>query len=39
MDPHHFGRNQDIDLASMVKEGNFPTHARINCRSVSDDQG
>jgi N-acetyl-1-D-myo-inositol-2-amino-2-deoxy-alpha-D-glucopyranoside deacetylase len=34
MDPHHFGRNQDINLASLVEEGDFPTHARINCRSV-----
>jgi N-acetyl-1-D-myo-inositol-2-amino-2-deoxy-alpha-D-glucopyranoside deacetylase len=36
MDPHRFGRNQDIDLAIIVKEGDFPTHARINCRSVSE---
>ena len=36
MDPHHFGRNRDIDLATVVKEGNFPTHARINCHSVGD---
>lgn len=36
MDLHHFGRNQDIDIASLVKEADFPTHARINCRSVSD---
>ena len=35
MDPRHFGRNHDIDLASLVEEGDFPTHARINCRSVS----
>lgn len=35
MDPHRFGRNKDIDLASLVMEGNFPTHARINCRSVA----
>jgi LmbE family N-acetylglucosaminyl deacetylase len=35
MDPHHFGRNRDIDLASLVQEGDFPTHTRINCRSVS----
>jgi N-acetyl-1-D-myo-inositol-2-amino-2-deoxy-alpha-D-glucopyranoside deacetylase len=34
MDPHHFGRNRDIDLAMLVKEGDFPTHARIDCRSV-----
>jgi LmbE family N-acetylglucosaminyl deacetylase len=36
MDPHHFGRNRDIDLANLVEEGDFPTHARINCRSVSE---
>ena len=33
-DPHHFGRNGDIDLQSIVSEGDFPTHARINCQSV-----
>jgi LmbE family N-acetylglucosaminyl deacetylase len=36
MDPHHFGRNRDIDLASLIEEGDFPIHARINCRSVSE---
>ncbi len=36
MDPHHFGRNRDIDLATLVEEGNFPVHARIDCRSVSE---
>lgn len=36
MDPHHFGRNRDIDLATLVEEGNFPIHARIDCRSVSE---
>ncbi|HSB65563.1 MAG TPA: PIG-L family deacetylase [Anaerolineales bacterium] len=34
MDPHHLGRNHDIDIAAVVAEGNFPAHARINCRSV-----
>jgi N-acetyl-1-D-myo-inositol-2-amino-2-deoxy-alpha-D-glucopyranoside deacetylase len=34
-DPHHFGKNRDIDLASLVAEGDFPTHARINYRSVA----
>jgi LmbE family N-acetylglucosaminyl deacetylase len=34
-DPRHFGRNKDIDMAAIVKEGSFPTHAHINCRSVS----
>jgi len=33
-DPHHFGRNGDIDLASIVEEGNFPIHAQIDYRSV-----
>jgi N-acetyl-1-D-myo-inositol-2-amino-2-deoxy-alpha-D-glucopyranoside deacetylase len=36
MDPHHFGHNRDIDLATLVAEGDFPTHARINCRSVGE---
>lgn len=36
MDPHHFGRNRDIDLASLVVEGDFPIHARIDCRSVRE---
>ena len=34
MDPHHFGRNHDIDLATLVEEGDFPIHAHIECRSV-----
>lgn len=34
-DPHKFGRNGDIDLAS-IAEVNFPTHAKINYRSVAD---
>ena len=33
-DPRHFGRNKDIDLADIVKDGDFPVHARINYRSV-----
>jgi len=36
MDPHHFGRNGDIDLAVLVAEGDFPIHAHIDCHSVSD---
>jgi N-acetyl-1-D-myo-inositol-2-amino-2-deoxy-alpha-D-glucopyranoside deacetylase len=36
MDPHHFGRNGDIDMAATVKEGNFPTHARIKCNEVGE---
>ncbi len=35
-DPRHFGRNRDIDLVSVVEESDLPTHARINCRSVSE---
>jgi LmbE family N-acetylglucosaminyl deacetylase len=34
MDPHKFGRNKDIDLVALVAEGDFPTHARIDCHSV-----
>lgn len=33
-DPRRVGTNKDIDLASIVKV-NFPTHARINYRSVA----
>jgi LmbE family N-acetylglucosaminyl deacetylase len=36
MDPHRFGRNHDIDLVMLVEEGDFPVHARINCRQVSE---
>lgn len=32
-DPHRFGRNKDIDLASLV-EVSFPTHVKINYRPV-----
>jgi N-acetyl-1-D-myo-inositol-2-amino-2-deoxy-alpha-D-glucopyranoside deacetylase len=34
-DPRHFGRNGDIDLVDIVKEGDFPVHARVNYRSVA----
>ncbi len=34
-DPRRFGRNQDIDLTVLVREGNFPTHARIDYREVA----
>ena len=33
-DPHRYGRNQDIDLASLI-EVKFPTHVKINYRTVS----
>jgi len=34
-DPHHFGRNKDIDLVEIVRDGDFPVHARINYSPVS----
>ncbi len=34
IDPQQFGRNRDVDLVRLVKEGDFPIHARIDCRSV-----
>jgi len=34
-DPHKFGTNGDIDLAS-IAEVDFPTHARINIRAVQE---
>lgn len=34
-DPSRLGRNQDIDLTSLVVDGDFPVHARINYRSVA----
>jgi len=33
-DPRKFGRNQDIDLLRLVEQGDFPTHAWIDYRSV-----
>jgi LmbE family N-acetylglucosaminyl deacetylase len=33
-DPRRFGRNNDIDLLSLVEDGNFPVHAHIDIRSV-----
>lgn len=35
-DPRKFGRNADIDLLSLVQEGDFPVHAAIDIRSVLD---
>ena len=34
-DPRHFGRNRDVNLADLVKDGDFPTHARIDYHEVS----
>ncbi len=33
-DPRKFGRNHDIDLLSLVEDGNFPIHARIRTTHV-----
>lgn len=33
-DPRKFGRNGDIDLKQLVEQGDFPTHAWIDCRPV-----
>jgi LmbE family N-acetylglucosaminyl deacetylase len=35
-DPRRYGRNRDIDLASLVRGGNFPVHARIDYRPVAE---
>lgn len=37
-DPHHFGKNGDIDLAAIAEEGVFPTHATIHYRPVIKEQ-
>jgi LmbE family N-acetylglucosaminyl deacetylase len=34
-DPHHFGRNKDIDLVPLT-EVDFPVHAKIDYRSVNE---
>ncbi len=34
-DPRRFGRNGDIDLVSLVRQGDFPIHAQINYRAVA----
>lgn len=33
-DPRHFGRNKDLDLLSVVREGDFPVHVEIDYREV-----
>jgi LmbE family N-acetylglucosaminyl deacetylase len=35
-DPRKFGRNGDIDLVSLVDEGDFPTHASIDISPVRE---
>jgi len=37
-DPRHFGRNGDIDLVSLAEEGNFPTHVKIDIKSVKGEK-
>jgi LmbE family N-acetylglucosaminyl deacetylase len=32
--PHRFGRNKDIDLVDLMKDGDFPVHAQIDISSV-----
>lgn len=36
MDPRRFGRNKDVDLLSLVQEGDFPVHAEIDFREVAE---
>lgn len=33
-DPRRFGRNKDIDILSLVEDGEFPIHARVDYTSV-----
>ena len=35
-DPRRFGKNGDIDILSIVEEGEFPVHARIDYREVDE---
>ncbi len=35
-DPHRFGKNGDIDLLSIVEEGEFPVHASIDYHAVDE---
>ncbi len=34
VNPRRFGRNGDIDLVSLLEDGNFPIHTEIDFRSV-----
>jgi LmbE family N-acetylglucosaminyl deacetylase len=34
--PRRFGRNSDVDLTSLVKDGDFPIHAVIDYRPVAE---
>jgi LmbE family N-acetylglucosaminyl deacetylase len=33
-DPRRFGKNGDINLEEIVRDGDFPTHAEIDCKEV-----
>jgi LmbE family N-acetylglucosaminyl deacetylase len=35
-DPRRFGRNGDVDLTSLVRDGDFPIHAVIDYRPVAE---
>ncbi len=35
-DPRRFGKNGDIDILSIVQEGEFPVHAHIDYRAVDE---
>lgn len=35
-DPRRFGQNGDIDLLDLARSGDFPVHARIDCRAVQE---
>jgi LmbE family N-acetylglucosaminyl deacetylase len=37
-DPRRFGKNGDIDLLSIVEDGNFPAHAKIDYRQVEGER-
>lgn len=37
-DPRRFGKNGDIDLLSIVEEGDFPVHAKINYWGVDKER-
>lgn len=37
-DPSRFGRNNDVDLTSLVGEGDFPVHVAIDYQQVADKQ-
>jgi N-acetyl-1-D-myo-inositol-2-amino-2-deoxy-alpha-D-glucopyranoside deacetylase/mycothiol S-conjugate amidase len=36
VDPRRFGRNHDVDLVSLVEEGDFPVHSVIDYGEVEE---